>query len=65
MTLATYGILDFVRKENPALWEMAKSLRGKTYKVKLFNFIPVLKICCEADILNCKLFGFCRCFPFG
>lgn len=62
MTLATYGILDFVRKENPALWEMAKSLRGKTYKVKLFNFIPVLKICCEADILNCKLFGFLPLF---
>ncbi len=62
MTLATYGILDFVRKENPALWEMAKSLRGKSYKVKLFNFIPIFKVCCEADILNCKLFGFLPLF---
>lgn len=58
MTLATYGILDFVRKENPALWEMAKSLRGKKYKVKLFNFIPFFEICSEADVLSCKLFGF-------
>ena len=58
MTLATYGILDFVRKENPALWEMAKSLRGKKYEVKLFNFIPFFEICSEADVLSCKLFGF-------
>lgn len=62
MTLATYGIWDFVRKENPALWEMAKSLRGKKYKVKLFNLIPVFEICCEADILNCKLFGYLPLF---
>lgn len=64
MTLATYGILDFVRKENPALWEMAKSLRGKKYKVKLFNFIPFFEICSEADALSCKLFGFLPLLSF-
>ncbi len=58
MTLASYKIWDLMKKENPDLWEMAKSLRWKKRKVMLLGIFPLIEICSDDKTDYWKLFGF-------